>query len=305
MDFVYRYQTIDQYGRYGWAVKTFRTQKELFFYLIDENELVISQKKSIVKRAEGGLSACFVTDQANEVFVNKAQKPIYENDKEAGILKRTILANTYWWMDTHSDVHLGRGEESENAIFSESIKGRTNKIFPIDQHNFSLDGRMGKTLDIYEAPVSWRSLGVGKTGMSEGLFAVAQIEQKKNAARYEDYLNDEIDQHSVGMRYIDVQTAVNDEKNFPKEAATYKKYIHKVGNRAAAEKQGFFFAVGKGHVGEYSAVISGSNELTPTIGVSQGSGETEKNEGSGETRKELLEATNKLLFNLTAKKIYG
>src|SRR5687768_14513907 len=114
MDFVYKYQTIDQYGRYGWAQKSFKTQKELFKYLVEESELVLSQKKSLVKCAEGGLSACYVTSD-KEVFVNKA-KPLYSNDKEAGILKRTILANTYWWMDSHSDVHLGRGEETENAI---------------------------------------------------------------------------------------------------------------------------------------------------------------------------------------------
>jgi hypothetical protein len=293
MDFVYKYQTIDQYGRYGWAQKSFKTQTDLFKYLIEESELILSQKKSITKRAEGGLSACFITDATQEVFVNKAQKPVYENDKESGVLKRTVLANTYWWMDSHSDVHLGRGEEIENAIFSESIKGRTNKIYPIDQHNFSLDGRMGKTIDLYEAPISWRALGVGKTGMTEGLFAVAQIEKKKNAARYEDYLNDEIDQHSVGMRYIDIQLAVNDEEEYPKESAIFKKYINKIGNRQAAEKQGFFFAVGKAHLGEYSAVISGSNELTPTMG--QSSGETGKQEiPGGNQNKHLLEAINKL-----------
>ena len=290
MDFTYKYQTIDQYGRYGWASKSFKTQKELFRYLVGESELVLSQKKSITKRAEGGISACFVTEDS-ELFVSKA-KPVYENNKEAGTLKRTILANTYWWMDSHSDVHLGRGEESENAVFSESIKGRVNKIYPIDQHDFSLDGRMGKTLDIYEAPISWRSLGVGKTGMTEGLFAVAQIEKAKKPARYEDYLNDEIDQHSVGMKYVDIQLAVNDEEEFPKETQIFKKYIHKIGNRQTVESQGYFFAVGKAHLGEYSAVISGSNELTPTLG--QGSGETGKEISGENLNKGLLEAINKL-----------
>lgn len=289
MDFVYKYQTIDQYGRYGWAQKGFKTQGDLFKYLVEEKELILSQKKSIAKRAEGGLSATFITDNTQEVFVSKA-KPLYSNDKEAGILKRTILANTYWWMDSHSDVHLGRGSEEESAIFSESIKGRANKIFPIDQHNFSLDGRMGKTINLYEAPISWRALGVGKTGMTEGLFADAEIHKDKNEKRYKDYLNDEIDQHSVGMRYIDIQLAVNDEEEYPKEASIFNKYINKIGNRQAVEKQGFFFAVGKAHLGEYSAVISGSNELTPTMG--QGSGETDKEVPRG--NQHLLEAINKL-----------
>lgn len=292
MDFVYKYQTIDQYGRYGWAQKSFKAQSDLFKYLVEEKELILSQKKSITKCAEGGLSACFVTNNTQDLFVSKA-KPLYSNDKEAGILKRTILANTYWWMDSHSDVHLGRGSEEENALFSESIKGRANKIFPIDQHNFSLDGRMGKTINLYEAPISWRALGVGKTGMTEGLFADAEIHKDKNERRYKDYLNDEIDQHSVGMRYVDIQLAVNDEEEYPKEAAIFKKYINKIGNGQAVKAQGFFFAVGKAHLGEYSAVISGSNELTPTMG--QGSGDTDKEEmPGGNQNKHLLEAINKL-----------
>lgn len=296
MDFIYKYQTIDPYGRYSWAQKSFATQKELFAYLVGEKELVLAQKKSITKLAEGGLSAVFHSGMHStvELFTSKA-KPLYENNKETGILKRTVLTNTYWWMDSHSDVHLGRGSEDENAIFSESIKGRANKIFPIDQHNYSLDGRMGKTLNLYEAPISWRALGVGKTGMTEGLFADVQIEKRKNAARYEDYLNDEVDQHSVGMRYNDIQLAVNDEGEYPEENKVYKKYISKIGNRQAVEKQGFFFAVGKAHLGEYSAVIAGSNELTPTI--NQGSGETGKEEITGVNLK-MMEGLNKIMFNL-------
>jgi hypothetical protein len=229
-------------------------------------------------------------------YANKAFKPVYENDKELGVLKRTIVANTYWWMDSHSDVHIGRGDQGEEgkAVFTNSIKNRANKIFPIDQHNWSLDGRMGKTLELFEAPISWRQLGVGKTGMTEALFAVPEIQQKKNAARYEDYLNDEIDQHSVGMNYIDIKMAVNDEEAYPNEYKEWQKHIGKIGNRKQAEEQGFFFPVYEARLAEYSAVISGSNELTPTI---QPSGDTGKSEPSGDTR-ELIGEINKLTLKL-------
>lgn len=293
--FVYKYQTVDGYGRYMWAEKVFKTQSDLFKYLVEEKELIFSQKKSITKRAEGGLSATFVTNEPREIFANKAQKPLYENNKEAGILKRTILANTYWWMDSHDDVHLGKGDAGDEgtAVFTNSIKGREKKIPPIDQHNYSLDGRMGKTLKLYEAPISWRALGVGKTGMTEGLFADAEIHKEMNERRYKDYLNDEIDQHSVGMNYLDIQLAVNDEEDYPKEYAVFQKYIGKLGNRQAAERKGYFFAVAEAKLGEYSAVIAGSNELTPTMGTQPPSGDTGKG-ASGEANKQLMEAINKL-----------
>lgn len=294
--FVYKYVTGHSYQngiiRNVWEQKEFSSQKELFDFLVTNKEQILEHKKAVEKHCEGSISV--LVDSALQV----SKAAIYENDKEAGILKRTILANTYWWMDSMSDVHLGRGAEGDSAVFTETIKNRVNKIYPIDQHNWSLDGRIGKTLNIYEAPISWRVLGIGKTGMTEGLFADAQIERAKNAARYEDYLNNEIDQHSVGMQYIDIQLAVNDQEDFPKEYEVYQKYINKIGNRQAVESQGYFFAVGKARLKEYSAVIAGANELTPVI---QPAGATGKNEPSGDTQKEqefsmaILKLSSKLL----------
>ncbi len=296
MIFVYKYQVVDPSGLYRWEQKQFTSQKELFKYLVANKEFVLDQRKSIIKRAEGSLSLCLPVTEGENDFENKAIKPVFENDKEAGILKRTVVANTYWYMDSHSDVHIGRGDKGEEgtAIFTDAIKKNPSKIPPIDQHNYSLDGRMGKTLNLQEAPISWRALGLGKTGMTEALFADVQIEKAMNEKRYNDYLNNEIDQHSVGMRYIDVQLAVNDQEEYPKEYAVYQKYIGKIGNRSAVDAQGYFFAVEKADLREYSAVIAGSNDLTPTL--SQGSGDPGKQESSGGDTAEILKALNKTIF---------
>lgn len=284
MKVFFKYQSISSDGRYIWETKSFDSQAELFRHLVTNKEDIFAQKKSVVKRCEGGLS-CMPAMLTEDTI--KA-KPVYENDFEKGVLKRTVVTNTYWWMDSHSDVHIGR-DGGDTAIFSESIKGRESKIYPIDQHNWSLDGKMGKTLSLYEAPISWRALGVGKTGMTESLFAVAQIEKAKNEKRYEEYKNDEIDQHSVGMRYVDVQLAVNDPDEYPKEFQVWQKYIGKLGNRQEAEKQGYFFPVIKAQLLEYSAVIAGSNTLTPTLGGSGGAGASEETKsGRTEVRDERL-----------------
>jgi hypothetical protein len=278
--FVYKYQTVESDGRYTWRLKQFKSQAELFAFLVNEKEEILHQRKSIIKRACGGLTG-FISTDTIEVTENKSIKPIYENNLDSGILKRTIIANTYWYMDSHSDVHIGREEASKDAIFSESIKERAHKIFPTNEHDNSLDGRIGKTERIYEAPVSWRSLGLGKTGMTEALIADAAILQRKNAARFDDYMNDEIDQHSVAMQYIDQQIAINDEKKYPKEYEVYQKYIPKIGNRQVVEAQGYFFAVPKAKLIEYSCVTAGSNDLTPTV---LPSGDTGKSQPSGDAK---------------------
>jgi hypothetical protein len=293
MNFTYKYQAIIE-GRYVWAEKSFKTQADLLSYLVGEKETVLAQKKSIIKFAEGGLSTMWSTSKG--AFADKA-KPLYENDEDKGIVKRTVVANTYWWMDSHSDVHIGRNEGSDVALFSKSIASKGTKIPPIDQHKWDLDSVMGKTLNIYEAPISWRALGVGKTGMTEALLADVEIQKAKNARRYENYKNDEIDQHSVGMRYIDIQLAVDDPEEYPKEYAVWSKYIAKIGNRQEVEKQGYFFPVMEAELREYSAVISGSNILTPTMGGSMPAGSAKGHSSVGRDE-QLLKAANQLLFNL-------
>ena len=274
-DFTYKYQTVLSDGRYAWSTKSFKSQADLFRYLVEEKDEVLDQRKSMIKRAEGGLSLIVPVDDVESIFTNKAITPVYANDKEAGILKRTIIANTYWWLDSHSDVHIGRYDEGDKAIFSDSIKLRSKRIFPTDQHNNNLDGKIGKSTSIYEAPISWRALGVGKTGMTEALFADAEISKSKNQRRYDDYLNDEIDQHSVSMVYVDQQLAVNDEDKYPKETKLFNQFISKIGNRQAAEKQGYFFAVFEAKLIEYSCVLEGSNCLTPTLLPSTDTGKKE------------------------------
>lgn len=295
MKFIYKYQTIGPNG-YAWAQKGFSTQKELMKYLVSNKDEIFAQKKSIIKHAEGCLSATLPAEEELIDYKSKAINMVYENDKEAGILKRTIVANTYWWMDSHADVHIGRGDAGEEgkAVFTDSIKGRTNKVYPIDQHNMSLDGKMGKTLELYEAPISWRALGVGKTGMTEALFAVAQIEKERNPARYRDYSNDEIDQHSVGMRYMKMSLAVNDPDEYPNEYKEWEKFIGKIGNRKAVEAQGYFFPIYEAQLFEYSAVIAGSNELTPTLGAQPPSGTGKSSPSSDTKKKQRLEALKQL-----------
>jgi len=281
-----------------WDKKEFQTKGDLIKYLVENKDEIIGQKKSIDKHCEGGISITGI----DIITSNKASSALYENDKEAGILKRTILANTYWWMDSQSDVLLGRGD-GDNSVFSTSIKQTlgskkgADKVPPIDQHNYSLDGRIGKTLSLYEAPISWRALGVGKTGMTEGLFAEAEIHKSLNEKRYNDYLNDMIDQHSVGMKYINLQLAVDNEQEYPKEYALWQKFIGKIGNRQQVEDQGYFFPVFEGILREYSAVIAGANELTPVIGQSHsgtGKNDTSTIEDSRKKEQDLRNALLKL-----------
>lgn len=269
--------------------KTFATKKDLHRYLVANKDFELFRKKSVVKCSDAVNYAPITLTNSNTV--SKAVKYLYENNEKEGVLKRTLLTNTYWWMDSHSDVHIGRFGESDKSVFTNSINQKARKIYPIDEHKFGLDGRIGSTIKIYESPISWKALGVDLPGDTEGLFADAEIHKSKNEKRYNDYLNNEIDQHSVGMQYINIVLAVNDADEFPEEYKAYARYIDKIGNKELVEEQGFFYAILEAKLIEYSCVLAGSNELTPTI---QPSLDTDKTKPSLDTLKKLEEVSNKI-----------
>lgn len=92
------------------------------------------------------------------------------------------------------------------------------------------------------------------------------------------------------MQYLNIELAVNsDEKGYKEELATYEKYFDRIANKKDVEKQGFFWAVKEAKIIEGSAVVMGSNQMTPTLNVS------EKIEPSDDTQTEpLLNSTQKI-----------
>lgn len=235
-------------------MKQFATKRDLFKYLVDNKNEIIDLKKAAVKC--GDVVNTLPLPMMDDVTKGRY---LYENNEEKGTLKRTIIANTYNWLDSHGDVHIP-------GIFSESIMHRGAKAPHLHDHKFELEARVGKPIQFYEKEISWRELGQGKTGKTIALFMESEIKRSLNERVYEEYKDDEIDQHSVAMRYIKISMAVNDEENYPKEYEEWQKHIKNLGNRAEAEKQGYFFAIYEASLIEVSAVLLGSNELTPTLG---------------------------------------
>lgn len=205
------------------------------------------------------------TDVSNHLPVAIAEKDqvekgkfLYENDEAKGILKRAIVANTYNWLDSHGDVHL-------SGLFAKSIQERAKRIPHLHDHKFEIGAKVGRPISFTETPFKWRALGWAKNGDTEVLLMETQIEKALNATVYGEYLSDQVDQHSVAMQYVKIELAVNDE-NYVNEYKTWQEIMPMIGNKAEAEEKGYFWAVREAKLIEVSAVLLGSNELTPTLG---------------------------------------
>lgn len=229
----------------------FESKKELFKYLVDNKEEIIDVKKGAIKHTDS-----INIDKIDENTV-KALSTNNTDDLEAGVIKRTIIGNTYNWLDSHGDVHV-------KNTFAKSIKERGDRVRHFHDHEQKISAKVGEIEKVYEQDVKWSDLGVNKKGSTIALMADTNIERDYNKGVYNQYLKGKIDQHSVGMYYVKIDLAINDEE-YPQEKEIFDTYIDSIGNKEAAKEQGYFFAVSEAKLIEISAVTEGSNSLTPTI----------------------------------------
>jgi len=231
-------------------------KKEFIKNLVKNKVETIEMKKAEFKKVDPSSESIIVVGAAPESSVIKALSTSNIDDTE-GEIKRTIIGNTYNWMDSHNDVHVGN-------TFRKSIKERGNKIFHLHDHVYQIAAKVGVPSKIYEKEVNWKDLGVDISGTTTVLMMDSTIKRKLNENIFDEYKEGTIDQHSVGMFYSKIELAVRDE-DYPEENKVWKKYINLIGNKEKAENKGYFYAVSEAKLIEISAVLEGSNELTPTV----------------------------------------
>src|SRR5690606_32462188 len=116
----------------------------------------------------------------------------------------------------------------------------------------------------------WPELGLNLSGITEALVFSGKIEKERNPGMFEQYRKGYVKQHSVGMRYMKMVTCINDE-DYEKQKSDWDKYIEQVVNKKEAEEAGYFWAVTEAKVIEGSAVLFGSNSITPSLEVKNSS----------------------------------
>lgn len=215
--------------------------------LVTNKEELIKLKKAEVKTVNGGLSSITKSTSTQIKGVFK------DNDNS---LERTIVGNTYLWMDSHDDVHA-------KGCFTKSIK-ENKSIFHLHDHEFKITSKVGEAKKTYENEIAWKDLGVNKSGITEALFMDTEIFKDYNAQIFNEYKSNRINQHSVGMQYVKIDLAVNDAE-YETEYKVWQDNIDTLGNSERATEKGYFWLVREAKLIEISAVLAGSNELTPTM----------------------------------------
>lgn len=239
--------------------KKFASKAELFDYLRANKAELIEMKKAEVKFTDPfGCDNLTLTKDG----VTSKDYPNDNADKDTSdVIYRTIVGNTYYWLDSHSDVHV-------KNCFKKSIQERgVKRIAHLHDHRYSLEAKVGKFDDIYEKEISWRDLGVDIDGKTWALLGDSAIKRALNKNIFDQYKDGEIDQHSVGMWYVKLELALDDEDD-DEHYKVWMTYIDQIANKEEAQKQGYFWVVKEAKLIEISAVIAGSNPITPTLPAS-------------------------------------
>lgn len=204
-------------------------------------------------------------------------KVILEDEEQNNVIK--VIANTYYWLDSHGDVHV-------KGTFTKSIKENQDKIFHFDNHEHSFKSKVGNVKSVKEVNVNWSDLGVQKEGKTICIIGETEIIEDYNCQVFDAYKNNEVNQHSVGMQYVNLQLAVKQ----PQEVEAYKLWNEVyplLGNPETADNLGYFWVVKEAKLKEYSCVLwNGSNSLTPTVKNIEAVEDTSKNEPLKDTQDE-------------------
>lgn len=235
--------------------KEFKTKKELFDFVVTNKDVLIAQKRAVIKNADSFICEPTLLFE-KKMDANKSDAII--DPVKLDNLKVKVIINTTNFLDRHGDVHIP-------GLWNKSLN-ENKMIMHLQEHEMEFDKIIsdGDKLKVYTKTYSWLELGYSYPGMTEGLTFESTIERKRNEFMLNQYANGWVRNHSVSMQYMKMDFAIND-KDYPNEFTAWEKYYPQIANKEVADEKGYFWYVLEAKCIEGSAVPLGSNSATPTL----------------------------------------
>lgn len=233
---------------------------DLLKWMKDNLALLIAEKKAATKEADPitlsvNINSRLAVDKDGQL--TKAAENVAIDLGKADTVLNVI--NTTNIMDSHMDVHIP-------GIWKKSLK--ENKFFlHLQEHTMAFDHIISDEAKAYTEKIAWKDLGYDAIGTTEALIFATPF-TGRNEYMEGQYRKGWVKNHSVGMRYVTIKFCVNrpDDDYYKEEYANWQNYIDQVINRDEAEARGMFWAVLEAKIVEGSAVVKGSNTITPSLG---------------------------------------
>lgn len=232
--------------------------KKLFDWLVQNKSLLINQKKSVVKHADAvSFYAPLIINDTNTGVVKAEAAAIPDS---ATKLKVRSIINTTKLYDSHGDVHI-------DGLWNKSLK-ETKDNYLVNQHDFSFEGIISDNVHAFAKTYTWKELNADYKGSTQALVYDSVLTKEDAGDMFDRYRKGKVKNHSVGMRYVKLFLAINDDR-YREEFDTWEKYFDDIANKDDVEAVGYFWAVTEAKNIEGSAVVRGSNFITPTESVAE------------------------------------
>lgn len=234
--------------------QTFDSQEEMFKAIVDNMDSLLAVRKNAFKESDG---LCFYyLDEVSDDKITKANNPV--NVPDLTELKVKVVMNTTGLLDNHGDVHI-------KDIWKRTLSHSDRKLH-LQEHKRDFDKVIADDSLAYVSTLSWKTLGAEYEGSTQALIFESVVKQSRNREMFNQYKNGWVKNHSVGMQYVDIKYCMNSELDWAKEyKANWDKYYPMVANKEDADKRGYFSAVVEAKLVEGSAVLFGSNWISPTL----------------------------------------
>lgn len=266
-------------------IPEFEEKTQLFDWLITNKTSLMTQKKMATKFADAiSFAPAFVHEKGDSVI--KAEAIPQDSTK----IKVRSIINTTKLYDSHGDVHI-------DQLWNKSLK-ETQDFYLVKEHNFTFDGIISDNVKAFVKQMNWSELGFNYAGQTQALVFDSVISKAESPDMFDRYRTGKVKQHSVGMRYVKIDLAINDDR-YDKEYALWQKYYDMIVNKDDVNQNGYFWPVTEAKAFEGSAVVRASNFATPTTSVQETKSQPPSSTDSEplkDTR--LMEALNKLLIKI-------
>lgn len=174
------------------------------------------------------------------------------------IIEVKAVINTTNIIDSHLDLHLEK-------TWNKTVKDNPYS-YHLKQHESRFESVISKRAKSYNENSNFNKLGLDIDFKTVANINQFTLSRKKMEMMFDAYVNGDVEQHSVGMMYVDIDLAYYDEES-QKNMDFYNEMKAKAVNPEAADEYGMFWVVYEAKKREGSAVVFGSNSVTPTLYV--------------------------------------
>lgn len=234
--------------------KQFTTKEELFKELSANKALLKANKMLQIKESDS-IAYSFAVNEKKEAL--KAGEIRFE---EINVLDVKLVINSCNLFDSHSDVSI-------DSSWNRTVKN-AKRVLLLEAHKAQFDKIISDEIELKVEVISWKDLGFDYEGSTECLVFYARLRKDRNPFMFEQYAKGYVKEHSAGLRYIQIELAINSEAEWNREEKeVWDKHYSKIANKEDVDQYGYFWAVLEQQIREGSAVVFGSNFATPTMSV--------------------------------------